>query len=129
MRPGQRYGFRAHGAWDPAGGMRYNPAKLLVDPYARGLAGEVAYTPETYGHVVDDDLTGDPYGPADERDSLPFTAHAVVVDPRGGNGERLRPADNRPHVAWEHTVIYETPRASIWASGSSACGRRRASTP
>ena len=107
VRPGQRYGFRAHGPWDPAGGMRYNPAKLLVDPYARGLAGEVAYTPETYGHVVDDDLEGDPYGPADERDSLPFTAHSVVVDPRGGNAERLRPADNRPHVTWERTVIYE----------------------
>ena len=51
---GQRYGFRAHGPWEPAAGHRYNPAKLLVDPYARGLVGELGYGPETYGHVVDE---------------------------------------------------------------------------
>ena len=51
-RPGQRYGFRAHGPWEPAAGHRYNPAKLLVDPYARGLVGELGYGPQTYGHVV-----------------------------------------------------------------------------
>ncbi|MCL2465559.1 MAG: glycogen debranching enzyme GlgX, partial [Micrococcales bacterium] len=60
VRPGQHYGLRAHGAWDPARGARYNPAKLLVDPYARGLVGELAQAPQTYGHVVDRQLRGDP---------------------------------------------------------------------
>lgn len=115
VRPGQRYGLRAHGDWDPQSGLRYNPAKLLVDPYARGLVGEVGQSPETYGHVVDDDLLGDPYGPADPRDSLPFVPHGVVMDTRRVPGapaasdapDAPDPAANRPHVPWSDTVVYE----------------------
>jgi isoamylase len=107
VRPGQHYGLRAHGTWDPAVGLRYNPAKLLVDPYARGLAGSVAHVPETYGHVVGAMGEGDPFGPADDRDSLPFTAHGVVVDTRPDGPDAQRPSANRPHTPWEHTVIYE----------------------
>lgn len=105
VRPGQRYGFRAHGAWDPAHGLRYNPAKLLVDPYARGLAGELRYGPETYGHVVDDALAGDPYGAADPRDSAGHVPHGVVVDTRALPGPD--PAANRPWTPWSRTVVYE----------------------
>lgn len=105
VRPGQRYGFRAHGAWEPAYGMRYNPAKLLVDPYARGLVGELAHGPQTYGHVVDDDLRGDPYGPADDRDSAPHVPHGVVVDTTDLPGPD--PAANRPYHPWSRTVVYE----------------------
>ena len=50
-RPGQRYGFRVHGPWDPAAGARCNPAKLLLDPYARAIAGEVRWHPAVYGHA------------------------------------------------------------------------------
>jgi glycogen operon protein len=107
LRPGQRYGFRAHGTWDPAAGLRYNPAKLLVDPYARGLVGDVAHRGETYGHVVGEDLTGDPYGPADPRDSAAFVPHAVVVDVPGVRALGPDPAANRPHVPWPETVVYE----------------------
>ena len=110
VRPGQRYGLRAHGPWDPAAGLRYNPAKLLVDPYAYGLAGEVGHGPETYGHVVDDALRGDPYGPADPRDSAPHVPHGVVLDRRPGHrgaGDAADPAGNRPHVPWADTVVYE----------------------
>ena len=113
VRPGQRYGFRAHGQWNPAAGLRYNPAKLLVDPYARGLAGEVTYGPETYGHVVGEDVTGDPYGDPDPRDSLPFTAHSVVVDTRPdalsstGGVVVPDPRTNRPGTPWEYAVVYE----------------------
>ncbi|HEY0188042.1 MAG TPA: glycogen debranching protein GlgX [Cellulomonas sp.] len=110
VRPGQRYGLRAHGAWDPADGLRYNPAKLLVDPYAYGLVGEVLHGPETYGHVVDDDAVGDPYGPADPRDSVAHVPHGVVVDRRPGHrgaGDAVDPAGNRPHVPWADTVVYE----------------------
>ncbi|RHA38283.1 glycogen debranching protein GlgX [Cellulomonas rhizosphaerae] len=105
VRPGQRYGFRAHGVWDPVAGLRHNPAKLLVDPYARGLLGEMTYGPQTYGHVVADDLTGDPYGPADERDSAGFVPYSVVVDTRALPGPD--PAANRPWVPWDRTVVYE----------------------
>ncbi|WP_353709501.1 glycogen debranching protein GlgX [Cellulosimicrobium sp. ES-005] len=96
VRAGQRYGFRVHGPWDPAAGLRHNPAKLLVDPYARGLVGELVDDPAIHGQVGDD-----PYGPADARDSLPFVPHAVVVaEPAGA----LAP---RPRVPWRDTVVYE----------------------
>lgn len=110
VRAGQRYGLRAHGAWDPAAGLRYNPAKLLVDPYAYGLVGEVGYGPATYGHVVDDALAGDPYGPPDPRDSVAHVPHGVVLDRRPGHrgaGDAVDPAANRPHVPWRDTVVYE----------------------
>ncbi len=96
VRPGQRYGFRAHGPWEPAAGLRHNPAKLLVDPYARGLVGELVDDPAVHGQVG-----SDPYGPADATDSLPFVPHAVVVaEPTG----TLAP---RPRVPWRDTVVYE----------------------
>ncbi|MFI2755185.1 glycogen debranching protein GlgX [Cellulomonas sp. P22] len=106
VRQGQHYGFRAHGAWDPAAGLRYNPAKLLVDPYARGIEGELLLRPETYGQVVDDALQGDPYGPADPRDSARFVPHSVVVDTRP-RADVPDPAANRPRTPWSGTVIYE----------------------
>ena len=105
VRPGQRYGLRADGPWEPAYGLRYNPAKLLVDPYARGLEGEVGYGPETYGHVVGADLTGDPYGARDGRDSAAHVPHGVVVDTRAIPGPD--PADNRPWTPTSRTVVYE----------------------
>ncbi|OIQ88253.1 glycogen debranching enzyme [mine drainage metagenome] len=102
VQVGQRYGFRVHGPWEPASGQRHNPAKLLVDPYARGLARELGYGPETYGHVVDDELVGDPAGPADPRDSRGSVPLGVVVDTRYADH---RPP--RPHVPWSETIIYE----------------------
>ena len=105
VRAGQRYGFRAHGPWEPAYGLRYNPAKLLVDPYARGLVGALRYGPTTYGHVVDDDLAGDPFGAPDPRDSAGDVPHGVVVDTRRLPGPD--PAANRPWTPWRDTVVYE----------------------
>ncbi|GAA3213704.1 glycogen debranching protein GlgX [Oerskovia jenensis] len=106
VREGQRYGFRAHGPWDPAAGFRYNPAKLLLDPYARGIVGELDDDPSTRGHVVERDasgaLVGDARGPADPRDSAAHVPHSVVVAPRTGH-EPVR----RPHVPWADTVVYE----------------------
>ncbi|AEG44960.1 glycogen debranching protein GlgX [Isoptericola variabilis] len=113
VAPGQRYGFRAHGPWDPAAGHRHNPAKLLVDPYARGLVGEVAYGPETLGSPgrprSGDPSTpdgrwwlADPYGEPDEVDSIAHVPHAVVMPALPG------PAPlSRPRVPWSDTVIYE----------------------
>ena len=101
--PGQRYGFRAHGRWDPAAGLRYNPAKLLLDPYARGISGGIRLGPAVYGHVVDEDgrTLGD-HPAIDDRDSRADVPHAVVVDERF----EAAPAP-RPHVPWADTVIYE----------------------
>jgi isoamylase len=96
VRAGQRYGFRVHGPWDPAAGLRHNPAKLLVDPYARGLVGELVDDPAIRGHAG-----ADPYGPADDRDSLAFVPHSVVV------AEPTGPVAPRPHVPWSETVVYE----------------------
>ncbi|CAA9229348.1 MAG: GH13_11 / GH13 / GH13_10 / GH13_13 / CBM 48 / GH13_14 / GH13_32 [uncultured Corynebacteriales bacterium] len=95
--PGQRYGYRVHGPYRPADGQRYNPHKLLLDPYARALDGEFRPEPPVFGH------DGDPRGDApDRRDSAPYVPRSVVVHdsfPWGG--------DRRPGTPWEDTVIYE----------------------
>jgi len=112
--PGQRYGFRVSGAWDPESGQRHNPAKLLVDPYARGLVGDLTYGPETIGAVsspVDPENPDSPdgrrwvaerYGAADDRDSIAAVPHSVVVPAPSGP-----PPSGRPRVPWADTVIYE----------------------
>ena len=100
---GQHYGFRAHGRWDPAAGPRYNPAKLLVDPYARGITGAVLLGQAVHGHRVD--VEGRTVGPApelDPTDSRAAVPHAVVVDDRFD----AAPVP-RPRVPWADTVVYE----------------------
>ncbi|MEP7035907.1 MAG: glycogen debranching protein GlgX, partial [Actinomycetota bacterium] len=99
---GQRYAVRAHGPWQPAQGLRYNPAKLLLDPYARAIEGQVTWRPEVFGHVVDDGLNGDP-DVRDERDSAAYVPRAVVVDNHFDWGD-----DVAPRVPWVETLIYET---------------------
>ncbi|WP_432547479.1 glycogen debranching protein GlgX [Kineococcus sp. SYSU DK004] len=101
---GSRYGLRTHGRWDPERGLRHNPAKLLLDPWARGLDGEVALRPEVFGHAVDDDLRGDLAVP-DPRDSAPHVPRSVVLGPLP---RHLRPTPGeRPRVPWADTVVYE----------------------
>jgi isoamylase len=99
---GARYGVRAYGPWEPAHGLRYNPAKLLLDPYARAIDGRVTWCPEVYGHVVDAHLQGDP-DVQDTRDSAAYIPRAVVVDDRFDWGN-----DARPQIPWARTVIYES---------------------
>ncbi len=99
---GQRYGLRVHGRWDPDAGLRHNPAKLLLDPYARGVSGEFRHGPEVYGHEVDEHLAPVPGWKRSTLDSAGHVRHGVILD------ELLPvPEDSRPHVPWEHTVIYE----------------------
>jgi len=102
LRAGQRYGLRAQGPWRPAQGLRYNPAKLLLDPYARAVEGQVVWRPEVYGHVVDAQLHGDPEV-MDDRNSAAYVPRAVVIDDAFDWGE-----DAPPQVPWTDTVIYET---------------------
>jgi glycogen operon protein len=98
---GQRYAFRAHGPWEPHRGARYNPAKLLLDPYARGLDGAVTLHPALYGHRVGPALTGDT-GIADARDSAAYVPRCVIVDDAFDWGEDARPAHSLTR-----SLIYE----------------------
>src|SRR5881409_1834658 len=68
VTPGQRYGFRVHGPWDPAQGQLCNPAKLLIDPYARAFDGSLTWAPALFSHGA-----GGPDGPPDSSDSAPNT--------------------------------------------------------
>ncbi|WP_033385100.1 glycogen debranching protein GlgX [Sporichthya polymorpha] len=102
VEPGTRYGFRVHGPWDPARGLRFNPTKLLLDPYARAITGGWGGHPAGYAHVHTGPGSDDTV--RDERDSAPHVPHAVVVDPADDPDS---PADARPNTAWTDTVLYE----------------------
>jgi len=95
---GQRYGFRISGPWNPATGQRWNPAKLLVDPYAKAIEGDFTLDAATFGYVYEggDDTV------IDSRDSAPFVPRSVVVDDSFDWGD-----DRPPEVKWGDTVIYE----------------------
>ena len=95
--PGQRYGLRVHGPWSPAVGQRCNPAKLLIDPYARAIDGDVTVGAELVGH--------DPRRPnrRNTTDSARHVPKCVVVDP-GFDWEDDAP----PAVPLDASIIYET---------------------
>ncbi len=99
VRPGQRYGYRVHGPYDPPAGHRFNPAKLLLDPYARAVDITVRWSDALYGYSIghaDADLA------RDDRDSAGGMAKSVVVDPAFTWG------DDRPlRTPLNESVIYE----------------------
>jgi len=95
-RPGQRYGYRIHGPWDPSAGARCNPAKLLLDPYARAIAGDVRWHPAVYGHAADD-----PDRP-DDQDSAPYVPRSLLTADSFEWGE-----DRRPGRAMADSIFYE----------------------
>src|ERR1700682_452044 len=75
-RPGTIYGYRVHGPYEPSAGHRFNPNKLLLDPYAKQIIGRLDWNPALFGYRVEagDDLT------FDERDSAPFAFKCSVID-------------------------------------------------
>ncbi|MCP9943819.1 glycogen debranching protein GlgX [Streptomyces somaliensis] len=96
VMPGQRYGFRAHGPYAPEHGLRCNSAKLLLDPYARAIAGAIDWDEAVYGYH---------FGRPDSRndlDSAPHTMSSVVVNPYFDWGD-----DRPPRTDYHRTVIYE----------------------
>ncbi|MEP6798160.1 MAG: glycogen debranching protein GlgX [Lapillicoccus sp.] len=99
--PGQRYGLRVSGPWRPEVGQRHNPAKLLLDPYARAVEGEVTWRPEVFGHPVGATLVGDP-SLRDDRDSAAYVPRAVVVDSTFDWDD-----DRPPQHSLSDSVIYE----------------------
>src|SRR4051794_37840739 len=97
--PGQRYGFRVHGPFDPAAGHRSNPNKLLLDPYAKAIDGQVRWDPSVYGYRFDDEAKD--LGRNDD-DSAAFVPKSVVVDNRFDWGD-----DRRPGTPLHESMIYE----------------------
>ena len=98
-RPGTVYAYRVHGPYEPGNGHRFNPAKLLRDPYAKAHVGALRWRPELFGYVVghpDTDLV------REERHCAPFMPICGVVDPSFTGGR-----DQRPRVPWNRTIFYE----------------------
>ena len=98
-RPGLLYGYRVHGPYEPEQGHRFNPHKLLLDPYAKAIVGSLRWSDAHFG-----------YAPKSAREDLSFNAHdsafgmpkCKVVDPAFSWGD-----DRRPCIAWQDTIIYE----------------------
>ena len=98
VEPGQRYGYRIHGPWNPAAGHRCNPAKLLLDPYAKALTGRIEWTDALFPY----DFANGPGEPSDT-DSGPFVPRCLVHQPYfDWNGDR------QLRIPWQDTIIYET---------------------
>ena len=99
VRPGQLYGYRVHGPYEPEAGHRFNPAKLLLDPYAKAIAGTLRWSDALFGYTV-----GHPHADLsrDERDSAGAMPKCVVVDPAFSWGN-----DAPPRTPWHKTLIYE----------------------
>jgi isoamylase len=95
--PGQRYGYRVHGPHAPEEGHRCNPAKLLLDPYAKAIDGPVEWDEAVFGYRFDDP------DEVNDDDSAPFVPRSVVVNPYFDWGN-----DYHPRTPWHQTVIYET---------------------
>ncbi len=105
-RPGTVYGYRVHGPYEPTAGHRFNPSKLLIDPYARQMIGHIEWNPALFGYQVEtgDDLT------FDERDSAPFMMKACVIDP----------AFTSPGGVW-----FILRRSLSWRTGLALLARQR----
>ena len=97
--PGLVYGYRVYGPYDPENGHRFNHNKLLIDPYAKQLVGQLKWSEALFGYTI-----GHPDGDLsfDERDSAPFVPKSKVIDPAYTWGR-----DHRVSVPWDKTIIYE----------------------
>ncbi|HEX6764289.1 MAG TPA: glycogen debranching protein GlgX, partial [Polyangiaceae bacterium] len=98
-RPGQLYGYRVHGPYAPEQGHRFNPYKLLIDPYAKAIAGEIRCADEVFGYRL-----GDPVSDfsMSETDSAPFVPKSMVVETAFSWGD-----DRPPQIPWSRTIVYE----------------------
>jgi isoamylase len=99
IQPGQIYGYRVYGPYEPDAGHRFNPNKLVIDPYAKAFSGQLAWRDEVYGYIVGgeyEDLT------LDEHDSAPFMPRSVVIESAFDWGD-----DAPPATPLHNSVIYE----------------------
>jgi isoamylase len=96
VQPGQRYGYRVHGPWDPEQGLRCNPNKLLLDPYAKATSGEIDWDQALFSYDFGDEDS------RNDEDSAPHMTHGVVINPFfDWEGDR------RPRTPYNDTVVYE----------------------
>jgi isoamylase len=100
LQPGQLYGYRVHGPYEPQNGHRFNPNKLLIDPYAKAISGTIEWSDALFGYHVghpDEDLS------FSDSDSAPFIPKSVVIDQSFDWGD-----DRKPRIPYHKTIIYET---------------------
>jgi isoamylase len=97
VRPGQRYGFRVHGPWAPDNGLWCNPAKVLLDPYAKAIDGLWDWSEAIFPYHF-----SDPENSGNDLDSAAFVAKSVVINPFFDWGN-----DRQPETPWHRTVVYE----------------------
>jgi isoamylase len=98
-RPNQLYGYRVHGPYEPQRGHRFNPNKVVMDPYAKSVARTIRWADEMFGYRVGDSQDGRSF---DDRDNAQYSPLAAVVDPAFTWGD-----DRPPRTPWHNTVIYE----------------------
>ena len=101
LKPGALYGYRVHGPYDPEKGHRFNPNKLLVDPYARALVGDINWGQPQFAYKMDaedKDLS------FNETDSAPSMPKCRVIDPAAYEWK----SDAKPEIPWSKTIFYET---------------------
>jgi isoamylase len=99
LKPGQLYGYRVYGPFDPANGHRFNPNKLLFDPYAKAISGTIDWHDSVFGYRI-----GQPEGDLgfSATNSAPYVPRSVVIDPRF-DWEDIAP----PKIPYDQSVIYE----------------------
>ena len=98
-RPGLVYAYRVHGPYEPDAGHRFNPNKLVIDPYARQLVGQLQWGPELFGYKIGDPDKDKSF---DDRDNVHLVQKCRVIDPAFTWGR-----DRKPATPWERTIIYE----------------------
>jgi glycogen operon protein len=99
VRPGQLYGYRVYGPYQPEQGYRFNPHKLLLDPYARSITGPLQWSDAQFGYRIGNPRQDLSFS---RRDSAPGMPKCQVIDPVFNWGD-----DRRPNTPWHQTVIYE----------------------
>ena len=106
---GMRYAYRVDGAWDPKKGLRFNPYKLLLDPYGKGIDGSMQLDPAAFSYRCeigpDNRVKGDAYGAMSTIDALGKVPLSVAIDDRDETKHDADPS--HPHVPWSKTVLYE----------------------
>ena len=98
IKPGQSYGYRVHGPWDPGNGLWCNPSKLLLDPYAKAVEGSWNWHEAVFPYHF-----GQPESSRNDLDSAPYVPKCVVVNPFFDWAQ-----SSRPNIPWHRTVVYET---------------------
>src|SRR5829696_2324837 len=100
LAPGQLYGYRVYGPYEPQNGHRFNPSKLLIDPYAKAISGAIDWNDSLFGYELghpDEDQSFSDF------DSAPYVPKSVVIDPRfDWEGDKL------PRIPYHRSIIYET---------------------